>query len=152
MALYREKTPDVWIVSAPRHQEALGILLLVAGTFIIGLTLYRMLDGLLSFVQPLLVGLAVGALGLECFLRTDRFIFDRASGTLFLKRPFRRTVGWDFSALERVELVRASGGRSDAELVYKDGTRAFLARDAEAAMRAEAAKLAAFLKISLVTK
>ncbi|MCW8130516.1 MAG: hypothetical protein KIS92_09225 [Planctomycetota bacterium] len=152
MALYREKTPDVWIVAAPRHQEALGLLLLALSVTVLGVTLYRMLNGLLAFVQPLLVGLAVGAVGAEFLLRNDRYIFDRASKTLFLKRPFRRTVGWDFSALERIELVRAPGGRRDAELVFKDGARAFLSRGEAAAAETEGGKLAAFVGVPLEKK
>lgn len=128
------------------------MLLLVLSVTVLGVTLYRMLNGLLAFVQPLLVGLAVGAAGAEFLLRNDRYIFDRGSKTLFLKRPFRRTVGWDFSALERIDLVRAPGGRSDAELVFKDGARAFLSRGEAAELSEESERFAAFLKISLDRK
>lgn len=152
MPLFREKTPDVWIVSAGRHQEMLGLLILFAGLAVIGITLNAMLNGLMEFALPLFAGLGMGAVGIEFFLRTDRFIFDRSSKTVFFKRPFRRTVAWDYKSLQKIELVRAPGENGDAELIFQDGGRAFLAREPKPVLFAEAKRLAEFAGIGLEEK
>ncbi|MBI3830811.1 MAG: hypothetical protein HY291_14920 [Planctomycetes bacterium] len=152
MPLFRETTPDVWSVSPGRHQEVFGLLILCAGIALIGITLHAMLSGLLEFALPLIVGLGLGAVGVEFFLCTDRFVFDRTTKTVFFKRPYRRTVAWDFKSLQKVELVNAPGGNSDAELIFQDGRRAFLARAPKPAMLAQAKRLAEFAGIGLEEK
>jgi len=123
------------------------MLLLLCGMALAGVTLYRMLDGLLAFGWPLAAALGLGGAGAELLLRCDRWIFDTASRTIFFKRPFRRTVGWDFSAIAQVERVAAPGGQADAELIFKSGGRAFLARGSGAEIEAGCGRVADLLGV-----
>jgi hypothetical protein len=144
MIRIRQPNDDVLVINAGRAQELLGFLLLALGLGGLGWGVYGVLALKGPAAAPALVGLLCAAIGVELFLRQDRWIFDRRSRILFLRFPFKGARGMSFDELSGAKLIAREAGSCDLELELKGSGKLFLGRGAEAEVRALARKIAVF--------
>jgi len=144
MIRIRQPHDDVLVIGAGRAQEALGFLLLALGLCGLGFGIYGVLALKPHALAPALGGLLFSAVGVELFLRQDRWIFDRRSRVLFLRFPFKGARGMSFDELTGAKLTPLEAGRCDLELELKGSGKLFLGRGTENQIKEQARKIASF--------